>query len=184
MEPGLPAFARFLERLFGEHCRVADKPRWINKTPAYVHLLPVLDRLFPDQRFVHCVRDGRDVAASVVTRPWGPKTHLQGGEWWARKVLDGVRWGQAHPERYLEVRYEDLLVDPEPTLRRVSSFLGVADESGAIAARYTGDGTRLDPSRAGGWTTTFTSAEIAAFEGRHATLLEHLGYPRREVSAA
>ena len=177
---GVPAFRTFLDALFGAHCEAAGKPRWINKTPAYVHLLPALDQLYPGFRFVHCVRDGRDVACSVVTRPWGPNTHLGGGDWWARKVMDGLRWGLANPDRYLEVRYEDLLQAPAPTLSRVLGFLGVADESAEMVATYEAGAARLDPGRCGAWRERFAPEETAAFEQRHRAMLQHLGYPLGE----
>lgn len=177
---GPEAFRHFLNTLFGAHAAADDKPRWINKTPAYVHLLPALDQLYPDFRFVHCVRDGRDVACSVVTRPWGPNNVLGGGDWWARKVMDGLRWGLAHPERYLEVRYEDLLGSPAQTLSRVLGFLGVPDEAEAIVARYQEGAARLDPSRCGGWVERFSAEESASFDRRHRAMLQHLGYPLGE----
>lgn len=178
---GVPAFRTFLDALFGSHCDAAGKPRWINKTPAYVHLLPALDQLYPNFRFVHCVRDGRDVACSVVTRPWGPSTHLAGGDWWARKVMDGLRWGLANPDRYLEVRYEDLLQAPQATLSRGLDFLGVADESAEMVATHQDGAARLDPSRSGAWRDRFAPEEIGPFEQRHRAVLQHLGYPLAEA---
>ncbi len=174
---GPRAFRRFLDTLFDAHCEASGKPRWINKTPVYVHLLPALDQLYPGFRFVHCVRDGRDVAASVVTREWGPMTHLAGGDWWARKVMDGLRWGLAHPDRYLEVRYEDLLCKPVETIRQVCGFLGVPDEASRMVAAYDEGAGRLDATRAGGWRLAFAPEEAIAFEARHRTMLQHLGYP-------
>jgi len=178
---GVPAFRRFMDRLFQAHCAAADKPRWINKTPAYVHLLPALDQLYPGFRFLHCVRDGRDVACSVVTRPWGPNSHLGGGDWWARKVMDGLRWGMANPDRYLEVRYEDLLREPTRTVSTVCGFLGVPDDAAAMVSAYSDGAARLDPTRCGGWRQRFTPQEQAAFEQRHRAMLQHLGYPLGEA---
>lgn len=44
--------------------------RFCEKTPTNAFLLPFLSRVFPDARFVHIIRDGRDVAASHLQRPW------------------------------------------------------------------------------------------------------------------
>lgn len=172
---GLAALRGFMDALFEEHCRLDGKPRWANKTPAYVHLLPVLQRLYPDMTFVHCVRDGRDVACSVVTRPWGPSTYVEAAQWWSSKVLDGLRWAQNNPSRHITVRYEDLLTKPEPTLEALLERL---DEHnvGAIMDRYRASGLSFDGARSGGWQKNFTPTDRVDFANTAGPLLEHLGY--------
>ena len=171
---GALGLRHFVDALFAEHCRLDEKPRWANKTPAYVQLLPTLAQLWPEMRFLHCVRDGRDVAASVLTRPWGPNTPAEAAQWWGMKVAAGVRWGQLNPDRYHELRYEDLLADPEATLTQVFEWLGESPETEAILARTASIG--LDPSRAGGWQNALSPADVADFEAVGRDLLMHFGY--------
>ncbi len=189
---GLRAFQRFINVLFEAHTRADGKPRWINKTPCYVDVLPALARLFPSLRFIHCVRDGRDVACSVVNfveaqaakNPSGSRQaegsrqadHLEGGHWWSQKVMAGLRWGQANPSRYMEVRYEDLLRSPESTLRNILGFMGAPDEAREMVAHYQQGESRLDMSRCGKWRTRFSHVEAEAFHQRYGALLEGLGY--------
>jgi len=116
----------------------------VEKNPKHVLRLPFLDALFPHARFLHIVRDGRDVVASLMFRNRGARWgHLQVPGW--RELLaahrddnhvrcahqwriaietarsDGARLG----ERYAEMRYEDLVGDPPATLERVFAFIGL-----------------------------------------------------------
>ena len=173
------AFRAFVHDLFAEHCALDGKPRWINKTPVYVSNLPLLQAVFPDLKFIHCLRDGRDVACSVVTRPWGPNTFAEVAPWWSEIVRRGCRFGEEHPEAYREVRYEDLVVRPREVLPGLQAWLGVPDETDAILARYrTSDGEpTLDPSVLARWRREVDPDEVARFEAAAGDLLARCGYP-------
>lgn len=178
-------FHRFVHALFAEHARLDGKPRWANKTPSYVHLLPVLGSLFPRMRFIHCVRDGRAVASSVVTRAWGPDNIAEAARWWERKARLGMEWGRKNPERYFELRYEAILTDPEATMSELLGFLGEEDRSAEMLATYCKN-LKLDPRRAYTWQETFTDADRAAFMREAGGLLRELGYdqPAPELAIA
>lgn len=60
---------RLMTGLFQSHAWLDKKKLWINKTPSYVLYLPELKKIFTSMKFIHCIRDGRDAACSVVTRP-------------------------------------------------------------------------------------------------------------------
>jgi hypothetical protein len=169
-------FHSFIAELFAEHCRIDRKPRWVNKTPAYVHHLDKLRQLFPDMRFIHCLRDGRDVACSVVSRPWGPKNFDEAAVWWSSKVQPGVDFGRQHPEQYLEVRYEDLLQKPEEHLGRILAWLGEPAEEKRMLACYAEKGLPLDSGRMGGWKQSFTDKDTQGFNRLAGDLLKALGY--------
>ncbi|MBA2741619.1 MAG: sulfotransferase, partial [Actinobacteria bacterium] len=61
VEPGSDTGAA-IAAVFRAYAAKAGKPRWGDKTPAYMRYLPLLDRLFPDALYVHLIRDGRDCA--------------------------------------------------------------------------------------------------------------------------
>jgi hypothetical protein len=84
---------------------------WGDKSPSYRNYLPELAELYPEARFVHIVRDARDVCLSSY-RVWG-KNILRNAQRWYDEVGDCRRAGRALGSSYLEVRYEDLLADPE-----------------------------------------------------------------------
>jgi Sulfotransferase family len=118
-------YAAMVDAVFSAYAAAHGKARWGDKTPGYVSYVPQLARLFPEARFVHVVRDGREVAASLAEWDWGARTAVSGAWWWAHKVRVGRRDGaRLGPERYLELRLEDLTASPEETLRRLCAFLG------------------------------------------------------------
>lgn len=111
--------------LYACYADAQGKPRYGDKTPPYVRQLPLLASLFPEGRFVHVIRDGRDVALSLLGAEWFPGTLEQAAEYWRTAVEDGCLAGGALGDRYLELRYEALVADPEPQLRRVCEFIGL-----------------------------------------------------------
>jgi hypothetical protein len=93
-----------------------------------------LGLLFPEARFVHVVRDGRDVAASRVGQArWlaHPRTMQQGLEWWEarmRRIDDGVR--AVGDGRVLAVSLDDLVSGSrrKGTLKDMRSFAGLGND--------------------------------------------------------
>jgi Sulfotransferase family len=110
--------------VYAEH---EGKPRWGDKTPLYMQHLPLLERLFPDALWVHLVRDGRDAALSFLELPEGfsgktwakPRTAAEFAARWRTEILAARRLGVHVGARYSELRYEDLVSEPERELRRV-----------------------------------------------------------------
>jgi hypothetical protein len=89
---------------------------------------PTLTRIFPEARFVHVVRDGRDASASRVAQTRGlfhPRTRRQGLEWWDRRIRAIDAGADAIPEdAYLEIALEELLVKPQRrAVRRLSKHV-------------------------------------------------------------
>ena len=77
-----------------------------------------------EARFVHLLRDGRDVALSRLARGMGEgKQMAEIAELWRRRIERARRQAKRLRGRYLELRYEDLVADPEPSLRRVCELI-------------------------------------------------------------
>jgi Sulfotransferase family len=110
---------RSFYRLYAEH---QGKARWGDKTPGYVREMVLLQRALPEARFVHMIRDGRDVAMSLVPRDWGPKTIAGAARLWRRRI-HRAREQAPKLDHYLEVHYEELITDTEAVLRRVCEFI-------------------------------------------------------------
>lgn len=118
------SYADVIDAVFRAYARLRGARRWGDKTPGYVEHLEFLGREFPRARFVHVIRDGRSVAASVARQPWGPPSAISAAWWWRRRVRRGRRAGIGLGGRYHELRYEDLVQDPPGALAALCDFLG------------------------------------------------------------
>ena len=118
-EPG--AALRCFYEMYAER---QGKPRWGEKTPSYVKSMRKIEGALPEARFIHVIRDGRDVALSRWKRSLGkdPAPASQVAETWERRIRRAQRHG-SKVGHYLELRYEDLVTDTEPNLRRIAEFL-------------------------------------------------------------
>lgn len=108
---------------------------WGDKNPHYAApyndgCLPLIDELFPHSRFIHIIRDGREVATSLTQKrtdngyPW--VGFEEAHRVWRRHVRLGKAFGRALPaNRYYELRYEDLVANDTAQAREVFSFLGI-----------------------------------------------------------
>ena len=100
------------------------KPRYGDKTPSYTTELALLAALFPEACILHLIRDGRDVALSYSER-FGTST-VKAIRLWRSRVRAAREAGRAlGVDRYREIRYEDLLADPDSTLRGICSFIDI-----------------------------------------------------------
>jgi hypothetical protein len=117
-------FADLTALLYRRVAAFHGKTRWGDKTPAYTrHVLP-LAVMFPAARFIHVVRDPRAVAQSWVPANWGPNTFWHAARYWAETVgLATADMELLEPWRCCTVRFEDVVREPEPTLRGVCAFL-------------------------------------------------------------
>jgi hypothetical protein len=107
---------------------------WGDKSPDYVNHIDLLAALFPRGRFVHIVRDARDYCLSLMRR--SSTNVVRAAQRWADGVTKARRDGQRVADRYIEVRYEDLLADPERELRRCCDFLGVEFDPALLTLRF------------------------------------------------
>jgi len=187
------SFAAMVTRFYREWARREDKPRWGDKTPQYVTEIPTLRAIFPTAQFIHIIRDGRDAARSWVKHPEGSGNLYAAASEWKRMVRTGRAAGASlPPDRYLEVRYETLLVEPQATLRRVCRFLREAFSEAMLQPhplpekyypRLIGERrplnpswNRITPANAFKWKHNMSSADRALFESVAGDLLEELGY--------
>jgi Sulfotransferase family len=120
LEPLTPGAA--VRSFYEAYAAREGKPRWGEKTPAYVTKMRLIERALPEARFVHVIRDGRDVALSVLDRTVRDYTAADVARRWERKI-EKARAMEPKLSHYLEIRYEDLILDTEPTLRRICEFV-------------------------------------------------------------
>jgi hypothetical protein len=110
------------------------KPRWGDKTPAYMLAVQRIGRTLPESRFVHLIRDGRDVALSQRARALNEQpAPAEQAERWVKRIRKSREQASAlKGPRYVEARYEDLVRDPEATLRRICEFIELDWDGGVL----------------------------------------------------
>jgi hypothetical protein len=172
------------------------KARWAEKDPTYTLHLGFIEELFPNAVYVHLLRDGHDVVASFRDR-WGYKSAARAARTeWARYVDAAQALGARLPaERYLELRYEDLVTDSEAEAQRLFAFLdedwdaSVLDFDPAVHSatdRYQwftaqrreagGDDSTIYRSRVGAGGSSLDPFLRTLLRRRNGKLLRQLGY--------
>lgn len=122
--------AIFYRELMNAAAEAQGKTRWADKTPKNMLSVPFLRRLFPEARFLHLLRDGRDVALSTKACRWEklqlnneylPNTYANALKRWVSWL---GRLEEAHcPESHiLTIRYEELVTQPREVMTRVLDF--------------------------------------------------------------
>ena len=182
-------FAALVSDLYAARARREGKPRWGDKTPFYACSIPVLRTIFPDAQVVHLIRDGRDVVASLLRQPWGPARALAAAELWRDTVTAGRSGGRTLPAgAYVELRYEDLVAEPEHTLSGLCDALGerfdpvmlrpnrLMPEHGRVPAWRAAHAGDVSPKAVGEWRDALDADERAIVAGAAGGLLAELGY--------
>jgi len=140
-----------------------------DNTPLYVMAIPAIQELMPNARFIHVVRDPRDVVTSMLKMRFGAddiviaamEWHLYLGCWlMAERIVP--------EERRMEFRYEDLCVAPFETLSRMARFLNHTDaDAGSALERHAAAGNKQH-----------TGFEKVAVVSHHTRLTEPLAASR------
>jgi sulfotransferase family protein len=186
------ATGRCLRRRF-ERIRTRGRAKiFLSKRTANNRRIRLLSGIFPAARYLHLVRDGREVTQSLASVEWWdrhtvwwdgrtPVEMEQAGEPrlticarnWVREMEELQRQLVAiDPARLMTLRFEELLADPLHHLQRVTEFLGVDFDVGyreAIAS------LKLRPVRAG-WAAAWSPAQLAGVLNETRPLLRQLGY--------
>ncbi|MGH2787255.1 MAG: sulfotransferase family protein [Actinomycetota bacterium] len=188
----LPSAIRLV---YSAYARCQGKRRYGEKTPGFVTHIPLLSQMFAESRFVHVIRDGRNVALSYLAGGWGPKDVGEAAIYWRRFVEAGRRDGVAlGEERYMELRYEELVDNPEPMVKRVCRFIDLSYEPQMLRYFDRGDvvpdrlrehlsrghqNLRRPPTKGlRDWQQEMATEDIELFEAIAGDLLTELGYER------
>lgn len=167
------ALGRLLLEVTEPYVRGRGALGWTETTPANAESADALLTALPRALLVHTVRDGRDVAASVATMPWGPDTIEDGLRWWAQRVLDAHHGTRAVADRVLTIRLEELVhLDRDARFAELMAFTGFADPT---ALRDDFD-RRVDGRRGnvGRWRGQVDAAARSRIDGRYRELLAEL----------
>ena len=194
----------FLRIVMGEVARKQRTGRWADCTPDHLLYMEEIKRQIPDALFIHIIRDGRDVALSYVKQgwshplPWDRDEHLGvAGLYWEWVVRKGREQGRLLGADYQEVRFEELITNPQQTLSRLGEFIEHDLDYDRIQRAGIGSVSQPNTSFAGEsagsinpvarWKTKMSPEQIAAFEALVGDFLQELGYtpvsePKRRTS--
>lgn len=193
-EDGETSFACLMNAIVHQYAAQQNKPEasiWVDHTPENISYVRALLQQFPQAKFIHIVRDGRAVAASIMPLDWGPNSIIKASRWWMRMVSFGLAAESAFgAEQVTRIRYEDLVADPEGVLRPLSQFLGIDFEPAMTAAtgfnppayttkQHTLIGQKPDRKMASSWEHKLSARQIEIFESQTRDYLTYLGYSLR-----
>lgn len=131
---------------------------------------------FPRARFIHIVRDGRDVCASWIKFGWLGNGY-EGGQRWKQSVeeWDAVK-ALIPPSQRIELRFEELIAKPEAELQRLCDFLKLAYDPSTLRYHEHSTYQPVDPGQAGKWRTQLSASDLRMFESLAASELTKNGY--------
>jgi len=185
----------FLRIVMEEVARKQGVDRWIDSTPTNIPHMLHISRDFPEAKFIHIIRDARDVALSLDKHHWSrplpwdrKRSLLAAGLYWEWIVRKGRKFGAILGPKYMEVRYEELVEQAEPPLKRVGEFLGhdldyarIRQASvGSVSRPLTAFKEELREGRfapVGRWRNKFAEDQLVWFERLVGNYLMELGYP-------
>ncbi len=186
--------AAAIECFFVAYADAHGASRWGDKTPGYSVELPLISELFPEAVFVHLIRDGRNVALSLMEVPRPPRSFAEAAQVWRYRVSKGRADGAALGElRYLELRYEALVDDPESALKQICGVASLdytpamldyhrEDPAASVPERNWGHHRNLASPPTPGlrdWRERMSDADQELFEAVAGDELSSLGYERR-----
>jgi hypothetical protein len=183
----------FLRLVMEGVARVQGVGRWADCTPEHLLYMEEIKRQIPNALFIHIIRDGRDVALSYVKQGWSHPLPWDRGErigvaglYWEWLVHKGREQGRHLGLDYQEVRFEDLVTNPQETLSRLGEFIEHDLDYDRIRRVGIGSVSEPNSSFAGEsegsfnpvarWKTKMSLEQTALFEALVGDFLQGLGY--------
>jgi hypothetical protein len=196
------SYADFMSLLFDRYGQKKGKALVAIKNADHAIAMDIqaLHTLWPNAKFVHLIRDGRDVCLSVLSwrlvgklaelcPTWNESPVFTVALWWEWQVRSGRRAGiPLGSQLYREVSYEFMVAHPAETCAQLCAFIG-AQYHDSMVRFWEGRVNRapgLDAKRAWlpptpglrDWRLQMPSGDVAQFEAVAGNLLDELGYPR------
>ena len=169
----------------------------VEKTPPHLLGMSMISEVFPRAKFVHVIRDGRDVAVSLraAARSWNPGFRTMQGRrtftparGWRQTVSSISSAGSMMGDRYTEITYETLTRDPTRSLTSLLDFCEIPHDAEAVReiiemnrfdARYeASDDSFRRKGQIGDWESEFSLVDAIAFDLGGGGLLVERGYEK------
>jgi hypothetical protein len=158
------------------------KDSWGDKTPHYILNVDIIYNLFPESKYLYIVRDGRDVALSLLEKPWGPNNLYACATYWKECNAESptLQTLRSH-EQILIMRYEDLLADPKEITKKVYEFLEEPYCEASMEKMF----VPIKKANYNKWKEKLQPLEVKMFESVASNTLKRFGYetsyPEAEV---
>jgi hypothetical protein len=125
------SLARIVDEVFKTYAsqKLPGAKLWGDQSPIHTFHLPYIQKIFPKAKFLHLLRDGRDVISSMVKRHGDGYLSEAIYRWKTSISRTNAFRTRINSDQYLEVRYEGLVQHPEKSLSMVSAFLGIEYKS-------------------------------------------------------
>jgi hypothetical protein len=168
--------------------------RWADCTPEHLLYLDRIKQTIPEALIIHIIRDGRDVAVSLEKQAWirpfawdRDKTLEVAALYWDWIVRKGRKDGRTLGGNYVEVRFEDLVLDPGKVLVSLSGFIeqeldyekiervGIGSVSQPNSS-FSAEMKQGEFSPVGRWKASLTAAQLERLETLLGPNLQELGY--------
>jgi hypothetical protein len=172
----------------------------VEKSPSHLYSMELIREIFKDARFIHVLRDGRDVAVSVraAVKSWSPawketfgSTVMKSARAWKYAVKRAHRENKMIPDRFLEIRYESLRKDPWTNYRRIFEFcnIPITDEILKTVLEKTdfqknyiqNEAGFRRGGRIGDWRTHLNVINAFSFDLMAGKVLRDLGYEKNRL---
>jgi hypothetical protein len=201
VETGEPvSYSTFVTGVFDLYGKGQGKRLVGDKVPGYVRSIPTLHALWPEARFVHLIRDGRDVCMSAINWSRAYKLARRFPTWMEDPITTAAVWWEGHvrlgredggslaPNLYHEVRYEALVSEPAKECEKLCSFLDLPYDDAML--KFHEGRSKMKPGRDAkrawlpitpglrDWRTQMPAEDLERCEAAAGDLLEELGYPR------
>ncbi len=140
------------------------------------HQFSKLSRIWPRAKYIYLLRDGRDVATSVMRMGWAGNVYVAADIWLEaerQRDLARVRVAEDH---WLEVRYEELILSTRPQLERICAFLGVAYSEEMLGYVKTSTYQVPDSSLCYQWKRNLRKVDLQRLEEKLGDRLSQRGY--------
>jgi len=135
---------------------------WGDKNNYYLNKIDVVDKIFPNSKFIHIIRDGRNVACSYIQlskkkidSQYAPKLPAKleeiANEWNKNILTINRSFKKINKNNFLEVKFEELILQPKNTLKTICNFLGASYDANMLNYYNLTEDQGLEPKEFLAW---------------------------------
>ncbi len=188
------SFGNLLRAIIETHAIRQAKRHPGEKTPLHLEHVPMILNQFPNSKVICVIRDGRDVVRSLLDVPWAtpgnPRRFRRFCMRWNDRVEAMINYEKTLPlDRYMTVKFEDILKGPKAELEKICAFIGEEFEPTQLEPAQTSSvipdwekkwknkaSEMLDPGRVEAWRRSADRDQIWAMNSMMGDMLERMGY--------